>query len=533
MRFWLQIIRENNASGLLFFLSLIIIIMGLLSPLFIIHIFNRYITFGLEGTLFFLVIGALIVAVFEFIFRTLRHNFCSKIIVSPIKKFKMTLLKNYFDSEFYSENKRGSPKIKEILSSSELFPQILSSQNQSNVMDSLFSLLILGILFLLNINLALVFSVFIVVVLIIQNFYIKKLDKNKNSLKYNDETSISDDINYKGDFLKSINSFEFVGFNFLEKLNTQFVKSEKLAKIKNFQINLNNFVMVINSILIIGLGSTYVVNGSLTIGTLIGFNIFASRALQISISAQKSFFLFKDMNKFFSEISLFFKSSQNKDIGMKLSKLTGNIEITNLDFNFTHSSSFLFRNVSLSLKNNHITTIKGKNGSGKTTLCKILLGIKKPDSGEISIDNTNFEKFSMTWWRNQIGYIPQNTYCLKTSITENISIGNKKLNEQEINSIIQNIGLDEVLKKSNLNINEKLTEKVSFGIHKKIHLARVLASNNKIIIMDDPLQSLDKFGIVLVMNLLESFKKSNKTVICFSNDEKILNISDKVYDLDD
>ena len=67
MSYWFQVLRNSGLLGTLVTLSILITIMGLLSPIFIIHIFNRYIAFGLEGTLLFLMIGAISVAIFEFL----------------------------------------------------------------------------------------------------------------------------------------------------------------------------------------------------------------------------------------------------------------------------------------------------------------------------------------------------------------------------------------------------------------------------------------------------------------------------------
>ena len=66
MTYWIQVLRKSGLLGTLITLSVLITIMGLLSPIFIIHIFNRYISFGLEGTLIFLMLGAITVAIFEF-----------------------------------------------------------------------------------------------------------------------------------------------------------------------------------------------------------------------------------------------------------------------------------------------------------------------------------------------------------------------------------------------------------------------------------------------------------------------------------
>ena len=74
MKYWFEILKNSGSLGVLTILTFLISIMGLLSPIFIIHIFNRYISFGLQGTLLFLVTGAISVAVFEFIFRNLRNR---------------------------------------------------------------------------------------------------------------------------------------------------------------------------------------------------------------------------------------------------------------------------------------------------------------------------------------------------------------------------------------------------------------------------------------------------------------------------
>ena len=82
MKYWFHILKNSNSSGTILLLTFFITIMGLLSPIFIIHIFNRYIAFGLQGTLFFLLSGALAVAIFEFIFRNIRNNILSNILIT-------------------------------------------------------------------------------------------------------------------------------------------------------------------------------------------------------------------------------------------------------------------------------------------------------------------------------------------------------------------------------------------------------------------------------------------------------------------
>jgi ATP-binding cassette, subfamily C, bacterial LapB len=535
MKFWLQIIKDNQGFGILFFLSLVIITMGLLSPIFIIHIFNRYITFGLQGTLFFLVTGAIIVAILEYIFRNIRHNFFSKIIIKPIKDLKLTILKNFYDSELIDNKKNKSSHILEVLDIHNNISNTLSPNNQSNIIDAFFAFLILLILFFLNNTLASIFLVILIIVIFIQGYFQSQrslfLNNNKNSFK--NSAGIFKDLGENKDFLKSLNIFNFIGSRFSHAIDQQLSNNVITNKSNSHQLNFNHFLIVLNSIIIIGVGSTFVVSGDLTVGTLIGFNIFSSRALQILMSAQKSFINFKNINNYFLVTNEFFKNTEKRINTLQLSKIKESIELNKLDFNYGSNSSFLFRNLSLKFLMSSITNITGSNGSGKTTLCKLIFGIIKQNSGEILIDNTNFEKFSLTWWRDQIGYVPQSCRCLNTSLVDNIRLGNENLNEQEVGRIINSVGLDNALKKSYLDLNTPITNNISLGIHKKIHYARMLASNRNIIILDDPFESLDEEGRELVKQLIISFKRSKKMIICFSNDKEIINLSDRNYSLDD
>ena len=120
-----------------------------------------------------------------------------------------------------------------------------------------------------------------------------------------------------------------------------------------------------------------------------------------------------------------------------------------------------------------------------------------------------------------------------SSIIENLRLGNPDLNNKEIGRLVQTVGLDKFLIKSDHDFEKNLNSNLSMGIHKKLHYARLLAKNTQILILDDPLEHLDFLGKKFVLNLLLSSKKSGKTVICFSNDDEILNLADKKYNLYD
>ena len=303
MKYWFQIIKQSNSLSIILLLTLFITVMGLLSPIFIIHIFNRYIAFGLQGTLFFLLSGALAVAIFEFIFRNVRNKILCDILISPVKIFKLDLIKNFFERE-RNNTKRN---LIEIIDFNNNFFQFLSPKVQSNLLDSFFAILILVILFFLDFFLATLFLIMVFIFLLLQQRIIKEKNLSlKNLGLSNDEKLIIKELSSNQELLKYTSAFKYCGFYFENYLNKKLRIDSSVAKNDAQQISITSFFVLLSSIIVIGFGSIFVVNGDLSIGSLIGFNIFATRALGTISSVQNSFSIIEKTEIYLNECKEFF-----------------------------------------------------------------------------------------------------------------------------------------------------------------------------------------------------------------------------------
>jgi len=273
------------------------------------------------------------------------------------------------------------------------------------------------------------------------------------------------------------------------------------------------------------------VNGELSIGALIGFNIFSSRALIIASSAQRSYYSLIVINDYVENCKNVLNQSINNSEKLKLNRIIGELEIKDLDFSHEKSNFYLFKNISFKVSPGKILNISGANGTGKTTLAKIILGILTPSNGDILIDKTNILKLSTNWWKEQIGYVPQNSELINSSIKDNILLANEKLNQQEVSRLLETVGLGDNLKKSNLSFTDIIEDNLSKGFKKKVHYARILSINPQIYIFDEPFGDMDKNGKEMAMKLLTSLKKSNKTIITLTDDSLINEVSDKTFKL--
>jgi ATP-binding cassette subfamily C protein LapB len=523
MKYWFHILKNSNSSGTILLLTFFITIMGLLSPIFIIHIFNRYIAFGLQGTLIFLLSGALAVAIFEFIFRNIRNNILSNILINPIKTFKLDLIKTFFERE----NRKKKSNFTDIIDFNNNFFQFISPKIQSSLLDAFFIIFIIIILFFLDFFLATIFLILVIFFLILQ----QKLIRNKNNILRNQNLLNNDkliirELRVNEELLKSTFAIKYAGFyidNFLEK---KLAVDSSIARNEAQQISTTSFFILISSIFTIGIGSMLVVNGNLSIGSLIGFNIFATRALGTISSVQNSLSILQKTNFYLKDCKDFFEKSKNRSEGMQLSKLIGNITINDVSYIFNNDSKYILKNLTAKFKSSEISVVSGNNGTGKTTLAKLLVGLYNAESGEILIDDTNLDKLSLVWFKQNIVYIPQEVDILNSSVLNNILISNPNLNQQEVSRLLQNVGLDKELKNSNLTITDPINNDISKGILKKIHIARSISRNFQIYVFDDPTIYLDSNGRKMIVKLITSLKRAGKTLICFSEDEEILKLSD-------
>ena len=212
-----------------------------------------------------------------------------------------------------------------------------------------------------------------------------------------------------------------------------------------------------------------------------------------------------------------------------------NIHVKNVDFEFTKKNK-IFSNLDILIEKNSFIGIKGDSGSGKSTFLNIISGLIKPNSGLILVDDVEITK-NIKSWRKKIGYVSQSVFLLDTTIKNNIAFGvqEKNIDDNKINSAIDQAGLREYIEsledKTKTVVGERGL-KISGGQKQRIGLARALYFSPEILILDEATNSLDKETEKNILNTLIEMK--NKiTLIIVSHENKPLEITDKVYNLNE
>ena len=191
--------------------------------------------------------------------------------------------------------------------------------------------------------------------------------------------------------------------------------------------------------------------------------------------------------------------------------------------------------MNLKIYKNKIFAIVGKSGSGKSTLIDLITGLLKPQTGSILVNNEYDIQDYLNSWQSKIGYIPQNTFILNTSIKNNICFG-LDYNKEKFLDVIQILQLNELLNREkenqNLIIGDQGGSKISGGQRQKLSLARALYKDANILILDEPTNSLDPNSSEDFLKLLQKIK-CNKIIILITHDRSLIKHCDKVFDIVD
>ncbi len=213
---------------------------------------------------------------------------------------------------------------------------------------------------------------------------------------------------------------------------------------------------------------------------------------------------------------------------------TKKISIKNIEFSYPSNKTSVLKNISIEINKGDKIGIVGKSGTGKTTLVSIILGLLKPSSGNIVIDDNDID-FSKYEWSNTVGYVPQEIFLLEDTVKNNITFGLEKKNihldlldkackDAQINNFIESLPL-----KYDTMIGERGYD-MSAGQKQRLGIARVLYRNPDLLILDEVTSSLDDETEKNFIN--DVFEKSkNKTIIFISHRLSALKKCDKIYDL--
>ena len=535
-----ELIRRFRANpGLtveLLIASLFASVLAMAMPVFVIQVLNRYVAHGVDITLATLTAGALIAVALEFAFRQVRLRLAEGLS----EKADLDLSGAGFKSLLYTRSTALEAvhigRRQQAITGISSIHAAYNAVNISSVLDVPFAALFLVVLYLLSPLLGIIATVF--AVLAFFSGTLTMISMRRPSRQSSEVASqiapLIGTASRELDTVRAFNAASFLGSAWsLHQSSFNSLRHLIIAR----QGLIQSFVQAsagITGVSIIAVGGVLVVRGELDVGALIGANILAARALQPIYRFTQLVESFVTAQQAVESLHQITRLPREGTEGSAKRNYTGSLEFRDVAFAYPGSKLPLFESVTVGIEPGQTMLGIGANGTGKTTLARLIAGLIEPGRGEILVDGINLRQIAPEWWRKQLVLLPQEPVLLTASIEENIGVNNRTLGESELQSLIDRVGLRGYVDESADGIRTMVQDNgrsLAVGIRRRMALARALATNGRLVILDEPTEGFDRDGTEMMGRVAGEFHQKGCTIIAFSHDPSAIKGADMLIDL--
>ena len=229
-------------------------------------------------------------------------------------------------------------------------------------------------------------------------------------------------------------------------------------------------------------------------------------------------------------------SNYVEDEHMNVRKLGKEIAISHVTFAYNKNDKKILNDVCFSIDKGKTVAFVGSSGAGKTTLADVILGLLKPDSGDILIDGWNIYD-DMVTWHKMIGYIPQTIYLSDDTIIKNVAFGvkDKEIDEQAVVRALKKAQLYEFVMNMPDGLNTYVGDRgvrLSGGQRQRIGIARALYHDPDVLVLDEATSALDNETEKAVMESIDALK-GEKTMIIIAHRLSTIKNADIILEVGD
>lgn len=505
----------------IFLASILITVFGIIGSFYFKFLLDDIVPNNLKQSLTIFSIGFIVLAIFKVIMEAFR----TQLLIHLGQKLDIPLMLGYYEHVInLPMNFFGTREVGEVISrfnDASNIRQAISGVALTMMIDVFMVLIGGGILYSQSPSLFGLTIIPLVLYGIIVYSFKSSIEKvNRETMEKNSKLT-----SY---LIESLNGIETIkAFNSEREVNLEtekrFIKLIKAIfkneRINNIQVTFKRLVESIFAIIVLWIGSTQVLNGSISFGELLTFNALLAYFLdpiQNIINLQPTVQTALVAAERLSEIlDLELEKSEQEDKKIKPQSLKGNIEFKNVDFRYG-TRNLILKNINITIKKGERIALVGESGSGKTTLAKLLLNFYQCENGEILVNNYNLLDINVEALRDKIAYISQETFLFNGTILENLMLGNPYLTYEEVIEACEKAQIHDFINSLPLRYNTLVEENgsnFSGGQKQRLSIARAILRKPEILIMDEATSNLDSITEKAIERTIHDFSEGMTTII--------------------
>jgi ATP-binding cassette, subfamily B, bacterial HlyB/CyaB len=507
----------------IFIASLFIQIFGLVTPLFTQVILDRVVVQKSELTLVTVSIGLFIFSMFRVAMMGLRQylldHTSNKIGLALIVAFirhTMRLPLSFFESRYVGD-------IMSRIQENQKIQRFLSGEATTILLDLLTVFIYLGLMFWYSWQMALVSMLIIppfFLLAIVSTPFLQRISREIFNA-YAEENSYLIQALTGIKTVKATAVEQNVRWNW-EELFHKAVKTNFAGEIVGNRLQI--FSNAIDGAITSGMlcfGAYQVIQGQLTIGQLVAFNMLLGNIIQ---PFQRLTVLWNQLQEVIiavERINDVLDAEPEEDLQLQMRQslppIQGHIRFENVTFRYhPEGDENILENLSFEIKPGQMVALVGRSGSGKTTISKLALGLYPATDGRILVDGYDLANLSLRSLRQQAGVVDQDTFMFGGTIRENISLSKPGASLNEVIEVAELAGADEFIDKLPMGYETQIGEgggSLSGGQRQRLAIARALMGNPPLLIMDEATSHLDPESERIIQQNLNTILKGRTTLV--------------------
>lgn len=386
-------------------------------------------------------------------------------------------------------------------------------------------------LIMFNIKLALVMVISIPIALGFLYFTIKKSKKieNKNNSVLLDMVSLFVEYVRGIPVLKSFSNNKSLDKKLTEKIEKFGETSKITSKFKAKQLAIFAFLLDIGYFILLIFGTIFVLKGELNIFSFTIFSIVSKEFYKPFASMETHYMYYISAVDSYERLGKILYANTIPDRSNGLSPKKNNISFENIFF-YYEKDNFKIEDLSFDIKENTITALVGESGSGKTTIINLLLRFYDVNQGSIKLGNIDIRDIPYDELLNRISIVMQNVQLFNNTIEENLRVGKKDANKEEIIEACKKSKIHDFIMSLPEQYETHIGENgglLSGGQRQRISIARAFLKNAPILILDEMTSNVDPINESLIQEAITELAK-DRTVLVIAHHLNTIQHADQI-----
>lgn len=536
--FYKRMLSYKRIVGEVLLASFIMQLFGLVTPLFTQVVLDKVLVHHSISTLNVIAVAFLAVLIFELLLSLSRNYIFAHTTTKIDAKLGSELFTHLLllPMTYFENRKVGNivARVKEL----DSIREFIANKSVSVVLDLLFSVVFVIMMLLYSVKLTLIALAFIGSIALIY-FFITPILRKRLEDKFQMGAASNSYLVESITGMQTVKSLAIEGSmkkHWEEYLGNYVKSSFNLTNLSNIASGFASALQKGMTLCILYFGVGLVIQGQLSVGQLIAFQMFAG---QFSAPIMRLVGLWNDLQQAILSVDrlgdiLNTPTEQTTNKPISLNSPKGDIKFDNVSFKYTPNSNLVLKNLSFEIKSGKSVGIVGRSGSGKSTITKLIERLYLQNEGAIYIDGIDIRHLNPYILRTHIGVVLQDSYLFSGSIKENIAYANPSASMDDILAVAHVAGAHEFIANLAKGYDTLVGERgsaLSGGQRQRIAIARALLNRPKILIFDEATSALDYESESIITKNLSKIKQG-KTFIIIAHRLSTVKNCDEIIVLD-